>query len=90
MSIHYYKTNIYKLGCQLKKSTYTIGILAFTWSIVAYVIVNAYDSSVISYLSTSYKKPEVSTFKDLADNNNYNVLTLKGTVMEIDIQVLYY
>ena len=64
--------------------------MAFSWSIVAFVTVNAYNSSVISYLSFNYKKPEVSTFKDLADNNNYNVLTLKGTVMEIDIQVLYY
>ena len=75
-------------GCQYKRSTYAIGVLAFTWSIVAFVIVNAYNSSVISYLSINYKKPEVSTFKELANNDNFNVLTLKGTVLEIDIKVI--
>ena len=49
--------------------TRSLGILVFTWSLVAIVIVNAYNSSIISYLSANYKKPEVSSFRDLANNN---------------------
>jgi len=65
-----------------------MGVLAFTWSLIAIVIVNAYNSSVISYLSANYRKPEVSTFKELAENSNYNMLAVKGAVGEYDIAVL--
>ena len=65
-----------------------MGVLAFTWSLIAIVIVNAYNSSVISYLSANYRKPEVSTFKELAENPNYNMLAVKGAVSEYDIAVL--
>jgi hypothetical protein len=64
-----------------------MGILIFIWSIVATVIVNAYYSSIISYLSTNYKKPEVSTFQELAENNRYKMLTMKGSVVEFDVAV---
>jgi hypothetical protein len=64
-----------------------MGVLAFTWSLIAIVIVNAYNSSVISYLSANYRKPEVSTFKELAENSNYKMLSLKGTVAEYDVKV---
>ena len=65
-----------------------MGVLAFIWSLIAIVIVNAYNSSVISYLSANYRKPEVSTFKELAENLNYNMLAVKGAVSEYDIAVL--
>ena len=64
-----------------------MGFLAFTWSLIAIVIVNAYNSSVISYLSANYRKPEVSTFKELAENSNFKLLALKGAVAEYDIAV---
>ena len=67
--------------------TRSLGILVFTWSLVAIVIVNAYNSSIISYLSANYKKPEVSSFRDLANNNQYQLLILKGSIMESDIKV---
>ena len=65
----------------------SIGVLAFTWSLIAIVIVNAYNSSVVSYLSATYKKPEVSTFKELAENEHYNMLVVKGSIMESDVTV---
>ena len=65
----------------------SIGILAFTWSLIAIVIVNAYNSSVVSYLSANYKKPEVSTFKELAENEQYNMLAVKGSTSEVEIAV---
>ena len=74
-------------GTSYARITRSLSILAFTWSLIAIVIVNAYNSSVISYLSVNYKKPEVSTFRDLANNNQYQLLTAKGTIMEHDIKV---
>ena len=65
----------------------SIGVLAFTWSLIAIVIVNAYNSGVISYLSATYRKPEVSTFKELAENVHYNMLIHKGTSAEGDLAV---
>ena len=65
----------------------SIGVLAFTWSLIAIVIVNAYNSSVISYLSATYKKPEVITFKELAENVHYNMIVIRGTSAEDDVLV---
>ena len=64
-----------------------MGVLAFTWVLIAIVIINAYNSSVISYLSTNYRKPEVSTFKELAENPNFNMISVKGSAAEYDIKV---
>ena len=76
-----------QIGTSYKQITRSIGVLAFTWVLIAIVIVNAYNSSVISYLSTNYRKPEVSTFKKLAENPNYNILNVKGTAGEYDVKV---
>ena len=67
-----------------------MGVLAFTWSLIAIVIVNAYNSSVISYLSANFRKPEVSTYKELAENPSYNMIAIKGTSAEIDLAVKIY
>ena len=76
-----------QIGTSYKQITRSIGVLAFTWVLIAIVIVNAYNSSVISYLSTNYRKPEVSTFKELAENPNFNMLNLKGSAAEYDVKV---
>ena len=78
---------MWNVGNSYRRTSRSIGVLAFTWSLIAIVIVNAYNSSVISYLSASYKKPEVSTFKELAQNAHYKVLMIKGTVAEDDLVV---
>ena len=74
-------------GNSYSRITHSMGVLAFIWSLVAIVVVNVYNSSIISYLSANYKKPEVSTFKELAENNNYNMLSIKGTIAEFDLVV---
>ena len=78
------------LGVFFKKSIRSIGILAFAWCFVSFVIVNAYNSTVISYLSLSFKKPDVSTFHELAYNSNFQVTTIESTICEIDIMVKIY
>ena len=76
-------------GNSYAKITRSMGVLAFTWSLIAIVIVNAYNSSVISYLSATYRKPEVSTFKELAEKNQFNLLLMKGTSAEGDVAVSF-
>ena len=78
---------IVEIGNSYAKITRSIGVLAFTWSLIAIVIVNAYNSGVISYLSATYRKPEVSTFKELAENVHYNMIAIKGTIAEGDLAV---
>ena len=78
---------MFATGNDYRRFTRSMGILIFTWSIVAIVIVNAYYSSIISYLSTNYKKPEVSTFQELAESNRYKMVTMKGSFVEFDIAV---
>ena len=76
-----------KIGISYRRVTRSMGVLAFTWVLIAVVIVNAYNCSVISYLSANYRKPEVSTFKELAENSNFNLLNLKGSAAEYDVKV---
>ena len=67
-----------------------MGIIALTWSLVAIVIVDAYYSGIISYLSANYRKPEVSKFQELAENDQYQMLAAKGTVVEFDVAVEFH
>ena len=78
---------MFATGNDYRRFTRSMGILIFTWSIIAIVIVNAYYSSIISYLSTNYKKPEVSTFQELADSNRFKMVTMKGSFSEFDVAV---
>ena len=81
------ETLIVEIGNSYAGMGRSIGVLAFTWSLIAIVIVNAYNSSVISYLSATYRKPEVSTFKELAENVHYNMIAIKGSIGEVDVVV---
>ena len=78
---------IVEIGNSYARMGRSIGVLAFTWSLIAIVIVNAYNSGVISYLSATYRKPEVSTFKELAENVHYNMIAIKGSIGEVDVVV---
>lgn len=75
-------------GSSYARFSRSIGILVFAWSLVAFVIVNLYNSSVISCLSAAERKPEVSTFKELAGNTEYNILAIKGSAAENDLVVI--
>ena len=83
----YWKQFTYRQGTRYKRITLSIGIIAFTWSLIAIVIVNAYYSAIISNLSANYKKPEVSNLEELANNKAYNMLVIKGTAIELHISV---
>ena len=78
------------IGNRYRRFSRSMGILAFTWSLVAVVIVNAYYSGIISYLSANNRKPEVSNFQELAENDQYQMIAVKGSVVEFDVAVIFY
>ena len=78
------------IGNRYRRFSRSMGILALTWSLVAVVIVNAYYSGIISYLSANNRKPEVSNFQELAENDQYQMIAVKGSVVEFDVAVIFY
>lgn len=58
-------------------------VLALTWAIFAFVIVNIYSSCLASYTSLTYKRSEIGTFEDLSNHPEYSLTTLKGSIIEI-------
>jgi len=55
------------------------GIVAVTWCVAAFFFVNIYSSCLTSYMSLTFQKPDIVTFKDLANMPSYKVLTIKFT-----------
>lgn len=66
---------------------HSIRLLSISWLLVATIIVYAYNSTLISYLSVDYRTPDVSTFRELVNNEQYQFVTLKGSIVELDILV---
>jgi hypothetical protein len=66
----------------------TLGIMATVWCLAAFVFVNSYNTVLVSYLSVSYKSPDINSLAQLASSSTHNMVTMKGTVYEIDILVI--
>lgn len=60
----------------------SIGILVLTWVLVSFVFVNIYSSCLTSYMSLTSKRPDINSFKDLANDPNYQLTVLKGAIPE--------
>ncbi|KAI9556282.1 hypothetical protein GHT06_018856 [Daphnia sinensis] len=60
-------------------------LLAATWCFVSFVFVNIYNSTLTSYMSVTYQKPEVNSFYDLAAATSYKATILTGSIQEIDL-----
>ena len=65
-----------------RNSPKSVGLLAFTWLLATFFIVNIYSSCMASYMSLRFQRPDVSIFQDLANNLNYQTATLKGGIAE--------
>ena len=61
--------------------------MATVWCLAAFVFVNSYNTVLVSYLSVSYKSPDINSLAQLASSSNHKMVTMKGTVYEIDILV---
>lgn len=65
-------------------------LLLLTWSLVAFVFVKTYTSTLTShYMSTIYKSPEINTFADLAASTTYKATVGVGSIQEIDLLVIF-
>ena len=58
------------------------GLITFTWCVVSFIFINIYSSFLTSYMSLTSKGPDISSFKDLATDSNYQLTNLKGTFTE--------
>ncbi|XP_057372280.1 uncharacterized protein LOC130693174 [Daphnia carinata] len=60
-------------------------ILAATWCLAAFVFVNTYNCTLTSYMSVTYQKPEINSFKELATSTTHQANVLIGSIQEIDL-----
>ncbi|XP_059350682.1 glutamate receptor ionotropic, delta-1-like isoform X2 [Daphnia carinata] len=61
-------------------------LLLATWCFVAFVFVNIYNSTLTSYLSVTFQRPEINSLSDLTKNPSYKATILAGSIQEIDLQ----
>lgn len=69
-------------GHYRNRSDRSIKIVVSTWCFVTFVFVNIYSSCLTSYLSLTFQRPEINSFRDLATNPNYQLATLEGSMPE--------
>ncbi|XP_046461551.1 uncharacterized protein LOC124207942 [Daphnia pulex] len=63
-------------------------LLVATWCFVTFVFVNTYNSTLTSYMSVTYQRPEVNSFRDLALATKYKATVLTGSIQDIDLRVI--
>ncbi|XP_046463702.1 uncharacterized protein LOC124209652 [Daphnia pulex] len=63
-------------------------LLAATWCLVAFVFVNIYNSTLTSYTSVVYQRPEINSFRDLALATKYKATVLIGSIQDTDLRML--
>lgn len=81
------KFSCFKKGISLQNGYKTIGVIAIFWCFLGFMFVNIYCSTLTSFMSITYQRPEINSFKDLANNPNYQATIQKGSIGEIDILV---
>ena len=59
--------------------------LAATWCLAAFILVNIYSSTLTSYMSLTFQKPEINSFKDLASSASYQATVAIGSIQELDV-----
>ncbi|XP_046651950.1 uncharacterized protein LOC124342817 [Daphnia pulicaria] len=63
-------------------------LLVATWCFATFVFVNIYNSTLRSYMSVTYQRPEINSFRDLATATNYKATVLIGSIQDIDLRVV--
>ncbi|EFX79396.1 hypothetical protein DAPPUDRAFT_319673 [Daphnia pulex] len=61
-------------------------LLVATWCFVTFVFVNTYNSTLTSYMSVTYQRPEINSFRDLATATPYKATVLIGSIQDIDLR----
>ncbi|XP_046462609.1 uncharacterized protein LOC124208780 [Daphnia pulex] len=68
------------LGGYFPSNRLPLRVLAGSWCLIAVVLVYAYNSTLISYVSLPTHQPIVNTFEDLAASKTLRVTTQRGSL----------
>jgi hypothetical protein len=74
-------------GSYYRRSSRIIGLLAAVWCISAFVFVNVYSSTLMSYLSCYYQSPEINSLEELATSSTHQLAMIKSSLAERNIMV---
>jgi Ligand-gated ion channel len=72
--------------CYPKKST--IRLVAGAWCLVAFVLVNSYSSTLISFVSASNTKPFIKSINDIPEKPGAHLVIERGKSAEVIFSVL--
>ena len=76
-------------GGSVQSGYKTVGVIAIFWCFLGFMFVNIYCSTLTSFMSITYQRPEINSFKDLANSPNHQAMIKKGSISEMDILVYY-
>ncbi len=82
--LHIYKYNpitlVYIIGGNLPSSHLPLHFVAGSWCLMAVVLVYAYNSTLISYISLAKYELVLNTFEDLAASTTLRIITQRGSI----------
>jgi len=61
--------------------------MAATWCFATFVFVNVYCSCLTVYTSLLFQRPDINSLHDLAENPNYQLITVISSTPEIEFLV---
>lgn len=57
-------------------------LLAGTWCLAAFVLVNSYSSTLITYVIAHENRPLISSIHDIGNSPHINVIVKKGHILD--------
>ena len=82
--------NLIATGAQVVSKKTNVQLLAGTWCLATFIIINYYTSILTSFTMASNFKPLVDSIQDLADKENVKLVVPKGTGIENIIFASFY
>ena len=86
-SIHVF-THGFTGGYYRESSYRALGVMAATWCFATFVFVNVYSSCLTVYTSLTFQRPDINSLLDLAENPNYQLITIISSAPEIEFLVI--
>ncbi|KAK4023796.1 hypothetical protein OUZ56_009195 [Daphnia magna] len=80
----YVLSTITSQGGYFRSRQSSLYVLAATWCFAAFVFVNIYNSTLVSYMSVIYQKPEINSFGDLAASS-YKTTVSIGSISHLEV-----
>ena len=79
--------NLIASGAQIVSKKLNVRLLAGTWCLATFIIINFYTSLLTSFTMAPNFKPLVDSIKDLADKENVKLAVPIGSGLDISIMV---